>query len=303
MKRQSFRLIAALVIGIGAVVLFILYGPAFSSSISPLLHISTATPAATVVPPTPTLAPPTGTQSPPAQIKATPTIVEITKELSSFSTNGIDVWSLDISPDGKLLATGGSDGNAKIWDFSSHEELLMLNGDAGTADDLSFSPDGARLAVSYQNGTTILWDAKTGEKLLSLPSSWWATSNDFSPDGKQLAVGHYVDENEGIAQIWDLQTGKVSLTLKGHSFVVDDVDFSPDGKRLLTASGDGTAKVWDSATGEELLTLKDPNSSHIFSGAFSPDGKLLVTVDRHKDWRHLGCSDRISLVQTDRARG
>jgi uncharacterized protein (TIGR03067 family) len=66
-------------------------------------------------------------------------------------------------------------------------------------------------------------------------------------------------------------------TLKGHTDTVWSVAFSPDAKRLATASGDKTVKVWDAATGQELLTLKG-HTAHVGSVAFSPDGKRLASA-------------------------
>ncbi len=53
--------------------------------------------------------------------------------------------------------------------------------------------------------------------------------------------------------------------------------FSPDGKRLASASGDRTVKVWDAATGQETLTLKG-HTGDVWSVAFSPDGKRLASA-------------------------
>ena len=53
--------------------------------------------------------------------------------------------------------------------------------------------------------------------------------------------------------------------------------FSPDGKRLASASYDQTVKVWDAATGQESLTLKG-HTNYVWSVAFSPDGKRLASA-------------------------
>ena len=75
-------------------------------------------------------------------------------------------------------------------------------------------------------------------------------------------------------RVWDAQTGQELLTFKmGHTASVHRLAYSPDGKRLASASVDGTLKVWDAQTGQELLTFK----GHVWSVAFSPDGKRLAS--------------------------
>ena len=72
-------------------------------------------------------------------------------------------------------------------------------------------------------------------------------------------------------------SSQVRMTLRGHSSFVRGVAFSPDGKRIATASADQTAKVWDAESGKELLTLRG-HSSAVYGVAFSPDGKRLATA-------------------------
>ena len=72
-------------------------------------------------------------------------------------------------------------------------------------------------------------------------------------------------------------SSQVRVTLRGHSNSVTAVAFSPDGKRLATASVDETAKVWDAESGKELRTLRG-HSNQVLGVAFSPDGKRLATA-------------------------
>ena len=69
----------------------------------------------------------------------------------------------------------------------------------------------------------------------------------------------------------------IRMTLRGHAGPLWVAAFSPDGKRLATASADQTAKVWDAESGKELLTLRG-HAGPVYDVAFSPDGKRLATA-------------------------
>jgi WD40 repeat protein len=81
---------------------------------------------------------------------------------------------------------------------------------------------------------------------------------------------------EGDVRIWDAVTGKEIVVLRGHGWAVNSAAFSPDGARIVTASGDRTARIWDAATGKEIEVLR--HTSAVKSAAFSPDGARVVTA-------------------------
>ena len=98
-----------------------------------------------------------------------------------------------------------------------------------------------------------------------------------------------------------LKTSRVRVTLSGHSDSVTDIAYSPDGKRLATASVDGTANVWHTTTGQELLTLAG-HSTWVNSIAFSPDGSRLATASSDgtvKVWDATTGQELLSLSAAD----
>ena len=79
------------------------------------------------------------------------------------------------------------------------------------------------------------------------------------------------------ARVWDADSGKTLASLQGHTGAVISAAFSPDGKRVVTASNDKTARVWDADSGKTLASLQG-HTDAVYSAAFSPDGKRVVTA-------------------------
>src|SRR5262249_32317617 len=77
---------------------------------------------------------------------------------------------------------------------------------------------------------------------------------------------------------WDLTTGRLTASCRGHVGMVRGLAFSEDGLRLATAGhSDMTVKLWDTATGQEALTLRG-HKDHLEGVAFSADGQRLAST-------------------------
>jgi WD40 repeat protein len=94
----------------------------------------------------------------------------------------------------------------------------------------------------------------------------------FDPDGNPVAAG----EN-GKVWIIDRTTGAVKRSFTAHATWIQDIEYSPDGKRLVTAGRqDHTVKVWDAATATLQLTLSG-HKNNVMRASFSPDGTWIAT--------------------------
>jgi WD40 repeat protein len=194
------------------------------------------------------------------------------------------ITSLHFSPDGKKLLSSSADNTAKIWDLSTRKITTDLNKHTNMIVTANFSNDGKRVVTASWDFTTKLWDAYTGELLkefkedkpdsIDLPFRHAIESAAFSMDGSKIVTGSL----DGLVRIWDIESGHLILKFNSNSYNVNDVCYSPDGKKILTAS-EYDADLWDAVTGK-LITPFKGHRMRIQSAEFSPDGKKIITASQ-----------------------
>ncbi len=191
--------------------------------------------------------------------------------------HGGELYAVAISPDGKRVATGASDGTVKVWDAETGGKLFAIGevrpDGSAAVHALAFSPDGIRLAGGTEDGAVRVWDAIAGKAARALPRQGARVAGvAFSPDGRYLAAAC-----EQVVRVWDLG-GAETPSLKGHTARVDSLCYAPAGPRLATGAHDGTAWVWDTTTGERTAAHRGHQHA-VLAIAFGPDGDRVASAD------------------------
>lgn len=232
--------------------------------------------------------------------------------LASLSAHTGGVGFISFSQDGRQMATASDDGTMKIWNVARGSVALSIPGHEGGAVGAAFLSDGKRVLTADRSGTLRLWQISDGSLLMrvgshgepitsfaAVPSAERAVTAGntsvrtwdlkkllplatlkmdrnagrhvcLSPDGTRFAA---VDFN---ATVWNTVTGEKVARFSGSGSAMNDVEFSPDGTRLITADRRGI-QVWDVAAGRCLFA---PGNGPVNCLAITPDGSRLVTGER-----------------------
>jgi len=201
--------------------------------------------------------------------------------------------SLAFTPDNKRIVSSGRDNALRVWDASTGQQLMVLEGHEGRVRDVAISSDGKHIVSVSLDRTAKVWDMTTGAELTVIHGlDNTVRSVAFSNDGGRIATGC----RAGKIRVWDAANGSELVMLAGHISSVTGLAFSPDDKCIVSGSYDGTVKIWESGVDRTAPVELDRHHSI----AFSPDGKLIVTVaDKDRSIRILDAATRDERMKID----
>ncbi|MDE0637655.1 MAG: hypothetical protein OXI43_17595 [Candidatus Poribacteria bacterium] len=188
------------------------------------------------------------------------------------------------SPDSGTLASWSSyeERIIRLWDVATGKHRQTLTGHTDLVESVTFSPHGKTLASGGLDGTVRMWDAGTGKQIQVFTDKRLTnnqtqqllavTTVSFNLDGSVLASGH----RNGPIYLWDVATGNLMQTFRGHADAISSVSFSSDGLTIASTSKDGTARLCDVATGKQKQSLTAYKKT-IWHVKFYPNGLVLAS--------------------------
>ncbi|MCP4425778.1 MAG: hypothetical protein GY803_14900, partial [Chloroflexi bacterium] len=160
------------------------------------------------------------------------------------------------SADGSLIATASSDTAVKVWDAANGQALYTLDDHGRAVTSVAFVDGDQLLATGGEDGFTILWNLSDGSRQSVLGGNHGSVQSiSYNHEANLMATAN----GDNTITVWDLKTRHPTV-FPEHGAKINDVAFTPDGSKLVSASIDGQIIVQESATGITIFTLKPYNA-------------------------------------------
>lgn len=193
--------------------------------------------------------------------------------LATFPSMQREVYHVDFSNDGAMLASGGADGTVRVWDVGSRKLRASFPAHSAPVWVVAFSHDGTQVASASFDGTVKIFNIEAGKLRLNLnahPKRIEAMA--YSPDGALLATGSL----DKTLKLWNANSGEHVATIPGHTQEPWCLTFSGDAKRFASAAQDRTIRIWHTESATEIEVLAG-HTAGVQSVSFSPDGRKLAS--------------------------
>jgi WD40 repeat protein len=191
------------------------------------------------------------------------------KEFYRLEGHQNPITRIAISSDDRFLASADKNGNIKIWDLGTRENIITIKERNQLIQDLKFGKDD-RLFVASSSYLKV-WNYKTGSEIHTFPVT--PTAMDISEDKNRLVTS----DCNGTLQLWDLTYYNQLSILTGHKGCVKSLAFLKD-RPLLVSMGDNTMKIWNLEK-PHWKTLKNGDDTVIDAKVTEKDGTV-VAIDQ-----------------------
>lgn len=190
-------------------------------------------------------------------------------ELFTISAHTLGVTCICFSPDGQQLASGSHDHTVRLWDANTGESLRVLRGHSARVGCVCFAAEGTRLVSAGDDDLVTIWDVALGTVVRKLTGDRVAC---VSPDGEKLATSG----QHTTISLWDAHSGKPLSQMKELTTFVTSMNFSDDGRQLVSTNGEWMA-LWNLRTGK-VQTSHRSVGHDVTSICLSPDGQRIATA-------------------------
>jgi len=188
------------------------------------------------------------------------------------------VNAIALSPDGTKVVCGTEDSEVLLWNIAT-EKIIWTGQHAGYPKCVCWNRDSRRVVSGSSDGAARVWDVESGKTVLEIETGLTEVEAMIcSPDTTMIAVGGYEsDDSDEFLNIWDANTGKFITHLKGHTWTVDCLAWTGDGKTLISGSRDFSIRTWNTTTWQQINVLTGHRNG-VRGIALSPNGRILASA-------------------------